>query len=410
MSVFETTIRSLGGLLSAYDLSMDYSFLEKADDLGCRLLGAFDTPSGIPYGQIHLGSGVASNIAWIKTSALLAEYSTLQVEFRYLAKVTGDSRYAEKSEKIFDILEKLQPPSGLLSLQTLNLQKEARQRGSHVSFGAMGDSAYEYFLKCWLQGGRTHSKYRMMYDKAIQGMHDELLQRSSPSGLVYVAEKMKDTLLHKFDHLVCFLPGTLALGAATDPYGIESPRAKRDLQTARALAYTCHEAYARTPTGLSPEIVKFKEGSDMYVETRDSHYLLRPEAVESFFVLHQITGDPIYREWGWEVFLAIERFCKLPVAYGSYKNVLDPKAKPDDRLESFFLAETLKYLFLLFNPDTDLDIVNKHVFNTEAHVSEFAISATNNVFVCLSIYCKLRILIHYVSIFYSLIPYQNCSL
>ena len=132
---------------------MDYSFLEKADDLGSRLLTAFETPSGIPYGQIHLGSGVASNIAWIKTSALLAEYSTLQVEFRYLAKVTGDSRYAEKSEKIFDILEKLQPPSGLLSLQTLNLQKEARQRGSHVSFGAMGDSAYEYFLKCWLQGG-----------------------------------------------------------------------------------------------------------------------------------------------------------------------------------------------------------------------------------------------------------------
>ena len=102
VSVFETTIRSLGGLLSAYDLSMDYSFLEKADDLGCRLLKAFDTPSGIPYGQIHLGSGVASNIAWIKTSALLAEYSTLQVEFRYLAKATGKTVYAEKSEKIFD--------------------------------------------------------------------------------------------------------------------------------------------------------------------------------------------------------------------------------------------------------------------------------------------------------------------
>ena len=137
--MFETTIRSLGGLLSAYDLSMDYAFLEKADDLGSRLLRAFDSPSGIPYGQVHLGTGVASNIAWIKNSALLAEYSTLQVEFRYLAKVTGDREYAEKSERIFDILEKLQPNSGLLSLQTSNLQKEARQRGSHVSFGAMGD-------------------------------------------------------------------------------------------------------------------------------------------------------------------------------------------------------------------------------------------------------------------------------
>ena len=99
-------------------------------------------------------------------------------------------------------------------------------------------------------------------------------------------------------------------------------------------------------------------------EKRDSHYLLRPEAVESFFVLHHITGDPIYREWGWEIFLAIERFCKLPTAYGSYKNVLDPNVKLDDRMESFFLAETLKYLFLLFDPDSDLDIINKHVFNT----------------------------------------------
>ena len=139
VSVFETTIRSLGGLLAAYDLSKDYVFLEKADDLGSRLLRAFDSPSGIPYGQVNLGTGAASNIAWVKHSALLAEYSTLQVEFRYLAKVTGVENYAEKSERIFDILEKLQPSNGLLSLQTSNLQKEAKQRGKHISFGAMGD-------------------------------------------------------------------------------------------------------------------------------------------------------------------------------------------------------------------------------------------------------------------------------
>ena len=301
VSVFETTIRSLGGLLSAYDLSGDFAFLEKADDLGSRLLKAFDSPSGIPYGQVHLQTGKASNIAWVAHSALLAEYATLQVEFRYLARATGKKEYAIKAERIFEIIEDLQPQSGLLSFQTLNLQHSPRFQGSHISFGAMGDSAYEYMLKQWLQGGRKEIKYRMMYDKSIQGLHDELLVRSTPSGLLYVAEKVKGTLKHKMDHLVCFLSGTLALGAYTDPYGVYSPRAQRDLRTAKSLAYTCYQMYARTKTGLAPEIVKFRSDHDFYIEPQDAFYILRPEAVESFFILNQLTGDPIYREWGWEV-------------------------------------------------------------------------------------------------------------
>jgi len=367
VSVFETTIRSLGGLLSAYDLSDDITFLNKADDLGSRLLKAFDSPSGIPYGQVHLQTGEGSNIAWVASSALLAEYATLQVEFRYLARATGKKEYAIKAERIFEIIEDLQPHSGLLSLQTLNLQTEPRFRGDHISFGAMGDSAYEYMLKQWLQGGRKEMKYRLMYDKAIQGLHNELLVKSTPSGLLYVAEKVNGKILHKMDHLVCFLSGTLALGAYTDPYGVYSPRAQRDLRTAKSLAYTCYQMYARSKTGLSPEIVKFRQGDDFYIEARDAFYILRPEAVESFFILDRLTSDPIYREWGWEIFLAIERYCKLPVAYGSRADVHDTDKLPSDRMESFFLAETLKYLFLLNDPDTDLDIVNKHVFNTEAH-------------------------------------------
>jgi hypothetical protein len=97
------------------------------------------------------------------------------------------------------------------------------------------------------------------------------------------------------------------------------------------------------------------------------HYLLRPEAVESMFILNKLTGDPIYREWGWEVFQAIERYCRTKHGYGSLPNVEDTMASPRDKMESFFLAETLKYLYLLQDPDTEVDILNKHVFNTEAH-------------------------------------------
>ncbi len=72
-----------------------------------------------------------------------------------------------------------------------------------------------------------------MYDKAIQGMHDRLLQVSTPSNLVYIADRNSGKLDLKMDHLVCFMGGLLALGAYTDPQGLESERAQRDLKTGK---------------------------------------------------------------------------------------------------------------------------------------------------------------------------------
>lgn len=112
-------------------------------------------------------------------------------------------------------------------------------------------------------------------------------------------------------------------------------------------------------TGIAAEWVQFHEGKDFSIGHGSPHYLLRPETVESFFILNQLTGDPIYREWGWEVFQAIERYCKTDIAYGSLPNVQDIHGSPRDKMESFFLAETLKYLYLLQDPDTEVDILNK---------------------------------------------------
>ncbi len=95
-------------------------------------------------------------------------------------------------------------------------------------------------------------------------------------------------------------------------------------------------------------------------------YKLRPETAESLFVLHQLTGNPVYREWGWEIFKAIEKHCKLQYGYGIYPDVTSIGASAEDKQESFFLGETMKYLYLLQSPHHGVSL-EKYVFTTEAH-------------------------------------------
>lgn len=80
--------------------------------------------------------------------------------------------------------------------------------------------------------------------------------------------------------------------------------------------------YLRMPTGLPPETVDFDEGGKMRARTSSHFYVLRPETLESFFILHQLTRDPVYREWGWEIFRAIEQHCRVGVGFGSHPDVL----------------------------------------------------------------------------------------
>eukprot|EP00804_Cyclotella_cryptica_P017587 CCRYP_006741-RB/>CCRYP_006741-RB protein AED:0.04 eAED:0.04 QI:773/0.8/0.83/1/0.8/0.83/6/101/777 len=375
VSGFETTIRSLGGLLSAYDLSGDKAFLEKAEDLGSRLLKAYDTKSGLPHGSVNLQNGASHNFGWFGNQFVLAEVGTQQIEYRYLSHATGKDEYAKKADRVFDILYEIMPEDGLLGEGL----KEDSSGGAFfskgkVSFGAMGDSTYEYMIKLWIQSGRKEQRFREMWDKSMNGVHSQLVQKSNPNGLTYLADRENGRLNHKMDHLACFMGGALAIGAYTDPMGLDSVRAQRDLKTAKALTYTCYQMYARSATGISPEFVQFGGSNDFSIPSSAPFYILRPEVVEAFYYLSALTGDPIYRcfnlelqEWGWEVFQSIEKYCKTEYGYGSLKNVDNPSMPPEDRMESFFLAETMKYLYLLFDPDSEIDILNKHVFNTEAH-------------------------------------------
>ena len=232
-----------------------------------------------------------------------------------------------------------------------------------ITFGALGDSFYEYLLKGWVQGGRSEPYLRSMYDKAMDGMAALLLKESTPERLAFIAEFGSANNM-KMDHLVCFMPGLLALGAHKMP---PSTRRTRDIKVAKALMYTCWQMYARQPTGIAPEYVSFY-GRDFSVPPEVPYYILRPETVESLFILQQLTGDQVYRDWGHAIMTSIERYCKTTYGYGALPDVRDTSRGPDDKMESFFLAETLKYLYMLQAPLEDHKIdLDKYVFNTEAH-------------------------------------------
>jgi hypothetical protein len=181
ISFFETVIRVFGGLLSAYDLSGDKMFLDKAQDVGARLGRAFDTPTGLPRAQVSLSSGRIANPGWTGGSSILAEVATVQLEFMYLSRHTKDEQWAKKALRVIDHLDKLKKP--LPGLYPMFLSSDSGAfTNDHISFGAMGDSAYEYFLKMWLLTGRKNKQHLRMYVESADGMIDHLLQTNDASG------------------------------------------------------------------------------------------------------------------------------------------------------------------------------------------------------------------------------------
>ena len=163
-------------------------------------------------------------------------------------------------------------------------------------------------------------------------------------------------------HLTCFAGGMFAMGSM----GVQD-LTKRNfyLKTAAQLTDTCAQSYLRTATKLGPEEFFFTD--DLEAEAIDDrHWLLRPEVIESYFYLWRLTHDQKYRDYAWNATQAIIRHCRSDVGYASISNTNDLRSPKYDLMETFFLAETLKYLYLIFSSD-DLMPLNEWVFNTEAH-------------------------------------------
>ena len=367
VSQFESTIRLIGGLLSAYELSGEKypEFLERAVELADVLLYAYQTPNGLPSALINLRTKQHSNPGWTGNSAVLSEFGSTQLEFRTLTFHTGISIYDEVVTWVVDVYEAKAPKSGLFPTY---FKTETNTWGSdHITLGALGDSFYEYLLKQYLLTDKTEKRYRKMYERSLVGIVKKLLKKSQ-EGDTYLAEWKRETTYNKMDHLACFAAGMFALGSHElgDPEISDGIPAEDMLSYAESLSDTCYKMYTSQPTSISPEIVLFQGGQNM-VNSRTNYYLLRPEVLEAFMYLYIITGKKIYRERSWTIFSAITKYCRVEEGgFSGIKDVTTTSTRMDDLQQSFWMAETLKYLYFTFSDELPLDL-KEWVLNTEGH-------------------------------------------
>ena len=332
---FEITIRLLGGLLSSYELTHDKRLLALAEDLGNRLLPAFGSPTGMPYVEVNLRTGKVRN-----PETNPAEIGTLLIEFGTLSKLTGRPIYYDKAKTALVELYKRRSALGLVG-SGINVETgKWTDPTSHIGGGI--DSYYEYLLKAWMLFGDKDCE--QMWNTSITAIN-KYVADETPSGLWYGQVDMNTgkRVGHDFGALDAFFPGTLALSG--------------DLDRARHLEDSAYKMW--TTFGIEPESIDYTTMKAAY-----DGYALRPEIIESAYYLYRFTNDPRYLEMGNTFLNDLIKFCRSEVGYSALNNVKN-KTKRDD-MESFFLAETMKYLYLLFAPPETLDL-KTHVFNTEAH-------------------------------------------
>jgi hypothetical protein len=332
---FEITIRLLGGLLSSYQLTGDKRLLELADNLGNRLLPVFDSPTGMPYMYVNLKTGKTRG-----AESNPAEIGTLLLEFGTLSKLTNKPIYYDKAKRALTDLYSRRSAIGLVG-STINVETgKWIDTTSHISGGI--DSYYEYLLKSWLLFDDKDCK--KMWETSIKAIN-KYLAETTKTGLWYGQADMNTgkRISTQYGALDAFFPAVLARSG--------------DLERARKLQESSYKMW--TTFGIEPEVLDY---STMKIVSPG--YQLRPEIIESAYYLSFLTKDQHYQDMGSTFILSLVRYCKTDAGYAALSSV-ETKAKRDS-MESYFLAETLKYLYLLFAPRDTLDL-NKVVFNTEAH-------------------------------------------
>uniref|UniRef100_A0A8C7GDE1 alpha-1,2-Mannosidase n=1 Tax=Oncorhynchus kisutch TaxID=8019 RepID=A0A8C7GDE1_ONCKI len=300
---------------------------------------------------------------WVETSLDLnsnGEASLFEVNIRYVGGLLSAYYLTGEEVRFINLLNKIEKPHGLYPNFLSPVSGNWVQH--HVSIGGLGDSFYEYLIKSYLMSDKTDEEAKKMYYSALEAIEANLVQKS-PGGLTYMAEWRGGILDHKMGHLACFSGGMVVIGA--DDGAPEKRQHYLDL--AAEITHTCHESYSRSATKLGPEAFRFDGGAEA-TATRlsDRYYILRPEVIESYMYMWRLTHDPKYREWGWEAVEALEQHCRVEAGFSGIRDVYAQTVSHDNMQQSFFLSETLKYLYLLFSDD-DLLPLEDWVFNTEAH-------------------------------------------
>lgn len=417
VNVFETTIRYLGGYLGAFDVSNDYRLLRKAVEVGEMLYKAFDTPNRMPITRwdIHAAMRNDKSKKVASSGTLVAEIGSLSMEFTRLSILTGDPKWFDAVQKITDLMAEQQMQTELPGLWPLisNAEKEIFNDGTAFTLGAMADSVYEYLPKMAALLGGKLKVYQTMYERAATAaLKHNLWRPMLPdnndiliAGQVHTHNGGRDVELEaQGQHLVCFLGGLMVVG------GKMFNRAQ-DVDAATKLVEGCIWAYKAMPHGIMPEtfnahpcpsqsscawdeslwkrevarkageknveslstaqldaIVKDKHVPTGFTAIPDARYILRPEAIESVFVLYRSTGREDLLESAWDMFTSIERVTSTKFASSAVWDVSKPGEAPQqsDSMESFWLGETLKYFYLIFS-EPELISLDEFVFNTEAH-------------------------------------------
>jgi ER degradation enhancer, mannosidase alpha-like 2 len=331
---FEIVIRLLGGLLSGYQLTHDERLLRLATDLGERLSPAFGSPTGLPWVYVNLRSGKThgseSNPA---ESALLIEYGTL-------ARLTGEARFYDQAKRAMEGIYQRRSQRDLVGERIDVTSGRWTRRDSHI--GARIDSYYEYLWKCWRLFGDADCL--TMWQPSIAAANRYYPE--DVGGMLWYGQVDMDSgkhIGHEYGSLEAFFPGLLA-------YSGHIEQARR-LQASSFAMWNLNS--------VEPESYDYRKR-----KVTDPGYALRPEIVESTFYLYRLTGDARYRAMGRKMFEDFVRYCRTDSGYAALTDVTTHQQA--DEMESFVMAETFKYFYLLFSPPAVLDL-SRVVFNTEAH-------------------------------------------
>ncbi|KAM0329351.1 hypothetical protein ACHAQA_004657 [Verticillium albo-atrum] len=392
-NLFETNIRYLGGLIAAFDLSQERVLLTKAIELGDMLYAAFDTPNRFPpfiFSFENLRAGKVMPDPYQSAAAI----GSLSLEFTRLAQLTRNNKYYDAIDRIKRAFAAIQETTLLPGLwpNFINVRDGFQAPNNVFRLGGDGDSLYEYLPKMHALLGGRDPVYANMYARAASATREHLLFRPmtpDSDDILLLGSAMVDeltiTVAHvaEMEHLTCFAGGMFALAGRL----LEQPA---DVDLGAKLARGCAWAYASTDSGVMPEKSQLmrcptleacawdeeqwlalqkanpRQAPRGHWRVDDARYLLRPEAVESLFVLYRVTGEAELQDMAWDMWLAIEKATATDGAFAALVDVTSETPGQNDEMESFFLAETLKYFYLIFS-DPNFMSLDDWVFNTEAH-------------------------------------------
>lgn len=379
IQVFEATIRVIGGLLSAHLLLTDPrtsppllqlventtettttttnwyhdELLYLARDLGLRLLPAFNSTSGIPYPRVHLQHGVPNTTVcpFCRTETNPAGAGSLLLEFGILSRLLQDSRFEEAAEKAVQSVWGRRSKIGLLG-NAIDVES-TEWLGEISGVGAGSDSFYEYLVKSYILFGEPAylEMFEQSYDQIRKYLRRGREQCNSGTGPYpyYANGNMHDgrTMTNWIDSLSAAWPGILVL-------------AGQSLDEAVCNHLIFFAIWVKF--GLLPERFDLHR-----LEPVLSFYPLRPELAESTYLLYQATKNPFYLHVGRTMLQSINKYTRSSCGFATVHDVQDKSL--EDRMESFFLSETCKYLYLLFDEDNILNRdSSRFLFSTQGHI------------------------------------------